>query len=136
MGWPSWPERPDSLGDVTTAEVVVGRMKRLWAPGRLLLAVAALWFGLGLPPWYLAPAPTNPQVQVVATGLQAPWALDFAPDGRIFVTERTGRIRILAGGVMQPAPWATLPVVAQSGAEYGLLGLALDPDFAGNGFVY
>jgi hypothetical protein len=39
-------------------------------------------------------------------------------------------------GRLQPEPWATLPVVAQPGSEYGLLGLVLDPDFAGNGFVY
>jgi glucose/arabinose dehydrogenase len=74
------------------------------------------------------------RVEVVAQGLQIPWAIDFAPDGRIFVTERPGRIRVVREGVLQPEPWAQLPVAHEG--EGGLLGLALDPNFAQNGFVY
>jgi glucose/arabinose dehydrogenase len=73
-------------------------------------------------------------VETVATGLEAPWAIDFAPDGRVFITERPGRIRVMANGQLQPRPWATLNVAATS--ESGLMGLALDPDFASNGYVY
>ncbi len=73
-------------------------------------------------------------VQVLVTGLQTPWAIDFAPDGRTFVTERPGRIRIIKDGQLQQDPWITLSV-AQVG-EAGLLGLALDPQFNLNGFAY
>jgi glucose/arabinose dehydrogenase len=65
-------------------------------------------------------------------------AMAFAPDGRLFLTERvTGRIRVFKDGALEPAPWAT---VATSGAatwgEQGLLGIAVDPDFLHNRFVY
>ncbi|MER3468918.1 MAG: glucose sorbosone dehydrogenase, partial [Thermoflexus sp.] len=53
-----------------------------------------------------------PRVEVVATGLEVPWALAFAPDGRIFVTERPGRIRVIENGRLRPEPVAVLPVAA------------------------
>jgi aldose sugar dehydrogenase len=73
-------------------------------------------------------------VETVVTGLDVPWALAFAPDGRLFVTERPGRLRVVAGGRLQPEPVATLPVYADG--ESGLMGLALDPDFARTGHLY
>ena len=73
-------------------------------------------------------------MEVVASGLQVPWSLTFAPDGRLFFTERTGAVRVIQNGQLLPEPWAVLPA-ARLG-EGGLLGLALDPQFATNGFVY
>ncbi|MDP2663132.1 MAG: PQQ-dependent sugar dehydrogenase, partial [Dehalococcoidia bacterium] len=73
-------------------------------------------------------------VEVLVTRLQTPWAIDFAPDGRIFLTERPGRIRVIKNGQLQTEPWLTLNV-AETG-EAGLLGLALDPQFAQNRFIY
>lgn len=70
----------------------------------------------------------NAKPELVAAGLEIPWAMDFAPDGRIFVTERPGRIRVIANGKLRAEPWATLEVVHQGDA--GLRGLALAPDFA------
>jgi glucose/arabinose dehydrogenase len=78
-------------------------------------------------------------VQLVAGGLVAPWAIDLAPGGRLFVTERAGRVRIVQlgqGGGLRSEPWATLPASTVRDGEKGLLGIALDPDFARNGFVY
>ena len=69
-----------------------------------------------------------------AKNLQAPWAIEQAPDGRFFVTERPGRVRIVKDGQLQADPWITLPV-AEAG-ESGLLGLALDPQFSQNHYVY
>jgi glucose/arabinose dehydrogenase len=66
--------------------------------------------------------------------LDTPWALDFAPDGRIFITERPGRIRIVIKGQLQSEPWIALQVAAVG--EAGLMGLALDPQFAQNRYVY
>src|SRR5207249_2969839 len=76
------------------------------------------------------------RVDVLARGLEAPWAIDLAPDGRLFVTERPGRVRVIKDGVLDPTPWATIAVRAAPDQESGLLGLAVDPDFATNSYVY
>ncbi len=79
-----------------------------------------------------APAAVSP-VEVVAEGLEVPWALAFAPDGTLYVTERPGRLaRIRAG---KPETVETISDVSER-QESGLLGLALDPDFAENERVY
>jgi glucose/arabinose dehydrogenase len=78
---------------------------------------------------------TRFQVTTAAQGLVHPWGLAFLPDGRMLVTERAGRIRIVSGqGALSP-PLAGAPRVA-SGAQLGLFGLALDPGFASNHRVY
>lgn len=74
-------------------------------------------------------------VQVVATNLEIPWSLAFAPDGRLFVTERPGRVRILQGGQLLAQPALTLTDISAQG-EGGLLGLTLHPGFAQNHLVY
>jgi aldose sugar dehydrogenase len=75
------------------------------------------------------------QVQTVVTNLEVPWSMAFAPDGRLFVTERPGRVRIvnITGGSSELA--LTLDDTFAQG-EAGVLGLALDPDFAATRFVY
>ncbi len=60
--------------------------------------------------------------------------LALAPDGRIFVGQLTGEIRLIEGGVLQAAPLLALAVANQG--ERGLVGLTLDPAFATNGFLY
>ena len=82
----------------------------------------------------LAPPPFAPQVEVVAANLEVPWALAFAPDGRLFFTERSGRVRVIADGQLLPTPVAVLP--AATTAESGLMGLVLDPGFQQNGHIY
>ena len=74
-------------------------------------------------------------VQVLVTGLQIPWALAFAPDGRLFLTERPGRVRVYMSGQLLAEPALTLSDVYTNG-ESGILGLALHPDFASNHYVY
>src|SRR6185369_15764593 len=74
------------------------------------------------------------RIETLARGVDTPWAIAFAPDGRIFFTERPGRIRVIKDGALQSAPWAAIDVY-ESG-ESGLMGLALDPSFAQNRFVY
>jgi len=71
----------------------------------------------------------------VAKGLEHPWSLAFLPDGRLLVTERPGRMRIVSvdGGLGNPL--AGLPPVA-AGDEGGLMDVILDPDFAGNRTIY
>jgi glucose/arabinose dehydrogenase len=78
-------------------------------------------------------------VDTVVSGLEVPWSLDFAPDGRVFVTERGGQVRVIEQGVLRVDPWAVLPVFArepQIAPESGLMGIALAPDFASSGHVF
>ena len=77
----------------------------------------------------------SPRVETVVTGLDTPWEIAFLPDGRALVTERPGRVRLLSrDGELRREPVAE-PEVAEIG-EGGLLGLAVDPRFASNRFVY
>ncbi|NQE61763.1 PQQ-dependent sugar dehydrogenase [Caulobacter sp. RHG1] len=75
------------------------------------------------------------QYTTVASGLDHPWGLAFLPTGEILVTERAGRLRVVGkDGALSPAV-ANLPAVYASG-QGGLLGVAIDPDYANNGLVY
>ena len=79
--------------------------------------------------------PEGARVETVATGLEVPWEIAFLPDRSALVTERPGRIRLLeAGGELREEPVAEVEVSALG--EGGLLGLALDPEYGDNGFVY
>lgn len=73
------------------------------------------------------------RVETIAANLDIPWAIAFAPDERIFVTERTGTLRVIEDGSLQNSPVLKLDV---GGAEGGLLGLALDPNFEQNHHLY
>ena len=75
------------------------------------------------------------RVEVVATGLEVPWEIAFLPDGRALVTERPGRIRLLDAGQRLRSEPVTEVAVSALG-EGGLMGLALDPAFRSNRFVY
>jgi len=75
----------------------------------------------------------NVKVVTVAENLEIPWEIVFAPDGRIFFTERVGNLRVIENGKLNPEPVAILDVGTVEG---GLLGLALDPNFEQNHFLY
>lgn len=78
---------------------------------------------------------TRFSVQVVLTGLEIPWSLAFVPDGRLFITERPGRVRIMQNGALLPTPALVLSDIAANG-ESGAMGLAVHPQFGTNRFVY
>ena len=78
--------------------------------------------------------PPEFRVTEVTHALKQPHAMKFAPDGRLFVLEQRGTVRIVKNGVLLPKPALTLPV--PSGGSRGLLGLTFDPAFATNGYVY
>ena len=73
--------------------------------------------------------------ETVAEGLEHPWALAFLPDGRILVTERPGRLRIVGKDGKLSAPLSGVPQVHAKG-QGGLLDVALDPKFEENRLVY
>jgi len=90
------------------------------------------------------PAPRSPgprsidgavRVETVARGLVHPWGLALLPDGRMLVTERAGRVRIVERDGHLSAPLAGVPAVYARG-QGGLLDVALDPAFASNRVVY
>jgi glucose/arabinose dehydrogenase len=79
--------------------------------------------------------------EVVQTGLEVPWDMAFTPDGRMLVTERNkGVVDVFASGAPAAPKLATLTVdgviYSRTSEEDGLLGIAVDPRFASNGFVY
>lgn len=75
-------------------------------------------------------------VITLAQGLANPWALEFLPDGRMLVTERPGRLRVVSqDGKQVSEPVSGLPAVDARG-QGGLLGLAVDPAFATNRLIY
>jgi glucose/arabinose dehydrogenase len=116
----------------------VQRFKRAIAAGGLVLAVAACDDERSPPPdgeVFVTADGVRFTVETVARGLEVPWSLAFAPDGRLFVTERPGRVRIIRGTTLDPRPALTLDDVNAEG-EGGLLGLTLDPGFAASGWVY
>ncbi len=91
-------------------------------------------------PGLLAPALTAaqgnaPKVAVVAHGLVNPWGLAFLPDGRMLVTERAGRMRVIAADGKLGPPLPGLPPVVAEG-QGGLLDVVVDPRFASNRLVY
>jgi glucose/arabinose dehydrogenase len=75
------------------------------------------------------------KVQTLANRLEHPWGLAFLPDGRMLMTERPGRLRIVTGDGEVSEPLKGVPPVVAEG-QGGLLDVALDPDFSENGLVY
>ncbi|HYM14676.1 MAG TPA: PA14 domain-containing protein, partial [Dehalococcoidia bacterium] len=71
----------------------------------------------------------------VASGLTLPTAFAFAPDGRIFIALKDGPVRIVKNGVLLATPFYTVTPL-NNYHDRGLLGIALDPNFAVNGYVY
>jgi glucose/arabinose dehydrogenase len=68
------------------------------------------------------------------SGLSNPTAMELAPDGRIFVCEQGGSLRVIKNGAVLPTPFLTVNV--DSNGERGLLGITFDPNFANNKFIY
>src|SRR5262249_55176020 len=86
------------------------------------------------PRWVPTNLPQGFTETVVATGLSEPTAMAEAPDGRIFVCEQAGKLRVIQNGQLLATPFVSLNV--DSTNERGLLGVALDPNFESNQYVY
>jgi glucose/arabinose dehydrogenase len=100
---------------------------------RLFMALMFLFFGLS----FSASAATLPSGFVettVASGIVSPTAMAIAPNGRIFVCSQTGALRVIKNGVLLDTPFVTLSV--DSVGERGLLGVAFDPHFSLNHYIY
>jgi glucose/arabinose dehydrogenase len=99
---------------------------------RMLIGVIALV--LMMPATASAAVPPNFTETLVAGGLANPTAMAFAPDGRLFVAQQGGSLRVIKNGALLGPPFVTLTVNASG--ERGLLGVAFDPSFNTNGYVY
>ena len=84
---------------------------------------------------------TSPQtqssfkVETVIPNLEVVWSIVWAPDGRMFFSERPGRVRVFENGTLRPQPLFVVPDVEPRG-ESGLMSLALHPQFAANHLLY
>ncbi len=122
------------------SNISMDKERRLVLAAAVVVVAAAVATAIYAPSQTTLPIPepgqgsnnTHSGVQVVAQNLEVPWAIDIAEDGRIFFTERAGRIRIIENGTLLGPAFIN---VAQNG-ESGLLGLALHPDFAENHLLY
>ncbi len=104
-----------------------------WWPGAALVLGVALWAdGVGA---QTPPGPAQYRAEVVAQGLEHPWAVAFADGGRLLVTERPGRLRVVERDGRVSPPVAGVPAVAATG-QGGLLDVVTDSDFARNRKVY
>jgi glucose/arabinose dehydrogenase len=90
---------------------------------------------LGDGPWQFSTEKENIRVSVVTKGLDHPWGMAFLPNGDVLVTERPGRLRVIRGGTLDPAPIGGLPAI-RAAVIGGLLDVALHPNFAQNRLVY
>jgi aldose sugar dehydrogenase len=84
-------------------------------------------------PTLAPPAALQLTQQAVAQNLVAPWALAFAADGAVWLTERPGRVRVIRNGQLLADPALTLQVATANGCEDGLLGIAVQEPYA---FLY
>ncbi len=109
--------------------------KALW--GLTLCAVECWpsWAGAAQTNAPVTAMPSSIQTQTVARELENPWSLQFLPDGRLLVTERPGRMRIVTTDGKTSDPVAGVPEVAASG-QGGLLDVALAPDFSQSGEIF
>jgi glucose/arabinose dehydrogenase len=129
------PIRRDALPTSLAAQLIGGRMFRY---ARLpSIFIAGLLTAAGSP----APAADSLTddarftLTAVSGELENPWGLAFLPDGRMLVTERPGRLRIVTSDGRLSEPLADVPEVLHRG-QGGLLDVALDPAFATNSTIY
>ena len=127
-----WDHRAAGLG--TARPVVCWRWER---PRSAASLVASLVLASNLvlaAPAAAATVPTGFTDSIVASGMPNPTAMAFAPDGRLFVAQQGGALRVIKNGSLLATPFLTVTV--NSSGERGLLGVAFDPDFTINQYVY
>ncbi len=98
---------------------------------KLVFAIIFLLFAFNLKSQVL---PSNFSQVLVANGISNPTVMAFSPDGRIFVAQQGGQLRVIKNGALLATPFVSLSV--SSSGERGLLGIAFDPAFSTNNFIY
>jgi aldose sugar dehydrogenase len=108
---------------------------RIGCMSRLLLALLAAWPVLVTAQTYRSEEHSFRVVKVVE-GLQQPWSLAFLPDGRMLVTEKAGRLRIVTQGKLDPNPIEGLPGAVTVHGQGGLHDVVPHPEFSKNSLIY
>jgi glucose/arabinose dehydrogenase/PKD repeat protein len=118
------------------SDAAIGRDSRRRQAGLVLTILSALAVALfAVSPAAAAPPADFQTSLVVGDGLNGPSGFEIAPDGRIFILERSGKIKIVKDGQLLPTPFADLP--SEDTGDRGLIGIAFDPDFGvSNHYVY
>jgi len=80
--------------------------------------------------------PSGFSQEVIATGLIFPTTFAFLPDGRILIAEKEGVVRIVKNDALLPTPFIDISARVNDYEDRGLLGIAVDPNFTANGYVY
>src|SRR5258705_10426315 len=101
---------------------------------RLASITVVIWLALISSSALAATLPADFIETQFASGFTNPTAMAFAPDGRLFVCQQGGQLRVIKNGSLLAIPFVSLTV--DSNGERGLLGVAFDPNFATNNFVY
>jgi glucose/arabinose dehydrogenase len=99
-----------------------------WLCGAVVAAFAPAAAAQSLPPNFIE--------DIVASNLEFPIGFTALPDGRLLIAQKSGVVRLVRNGVMQPTPFIDLTSRVNDYWDRGLLGIAADPSFATNGFVY
>ena len=145
--WSARPFEPDQARIISAAPVPrseVSDLLDLPEPARtpelvsLLNSTQAANAQLQIPiPLPAESPPTYPgfgvRVETVAQNLLVPWSIDWLPDGTILVTERFGFLKMIRNGTADPAPLLLRPSTSLGG---GMLGVAVDPNFGENNYIY
>jgi glucose/arabinose dehydrogenase len=76
------------------------------------------------------------EIQIIAENLYVPWAIDISDEGKLYFTERSGSIRVIEDGILLPRPLITFSRPFVSQGEGGLMGIALDPNYSQNHYMY
>jgi glucose/arabinose dehydrogenase len=101
----------------------------------VLLSTGALVMGLVVRPAVAAPPQDFQTTLIVGDNLDGPSGMEIAPDGRIFILERAGTVKIVKNDQLLPQPFVVLP--SEATGDRGLIGIAFDPDFGvQNHYVY
>src|SRR5688572_6416346 len=117
-------------------------MKQKSLPLYFAIIIVTLQFACSKPPpgrgsgeTEASDSQTKFRVETVVGNLEVPWSIVWVPDGRMFFTERPGRVRVYENGQLRPEPVFTVPDVEQSG-EGGLMSIAVHPQFASTHWIY
>ena len=117
------------MGKASRERNLLIRLAQLAFAGALLLALTA-------PAAYAAGYQPGFEERTVVGGLTEPTAMAWAPDGRLFVAEKPGRLKVVAPGGTSATPILDISSSVNDFHDRGLLGLAIDSAFATNGYIY
>jgi glucose/arabinose dehydrogenase len=133
-GWPGLPDLIRCAGQKHVRAIVSFILRDTGMHrARLFLVMVFLLHALSVSS-SAATLPTGFVETTVATGIASPTAMAIAPDGRIFVCSQTGALRVIKNGILLATPFVTLSVDLVG--ERGLLGVAFDPHFSLNHYIY